>query len=81
MDYFKTSHQLAALYALSHQELFELVKILACKTSDMCSFLQTGHHLQDEERIEQALDFAASGFEEAINEAKSNWCPVIHKDA
>lgn len=74
----KTSQQLTAIYALNHQELFELVKLMAFRTTWICHMLQgnTTANAPSEQDIAEAVEFAASLVSEAVEEAKQNWKPT-----
>lgn len=74
----KSTQQLNAVYALSHQELFELVKLMACKTTRICQMLQgrMPANTPRESDIAEAIEFAASFIPEAVEEAKQGWKPT-----
>lgn len=74
----KSTQQLNAIYALSHQELFELAKLMAFKATWICQMLQ-GHRPSDtpsESDIVEAIEFAFSSIPEAVTEAKKGWKPM-----
>ncbi len=74
----KSTQQLNAIYALSHQELFELAKLMAFKATWMCQMLQGNipSETPRESDIVEAIEFAFSCIPEAIAEARQGWKPT-----
>lgn len=77
-----THQRLTRLYSLSHQELFELAKLMAVKTVMICRNLQgcpAPDHITNE-RIDEAMEYAASIIPDAVDEAKHNYRPTGWKE-
>jgi hypothetical protein len=69
--------QITQIYSLSHQELFELVKLMAFKAVSITRHLQGATaELPFQDHAEQAMEFATALMPEAIEEARHDYRPT-----